>query len=119
MTTLRILVVDDDSTIAGLLAETLVSNGHLVCGIAMTEEAAVAAAARELPDLIIVDVLLGMGSGIRAMELIQRTRPVPHIFITGSPLPRAARALLKPFRPADLLDAIHRALAPASGSASP
>lgn len=111
MTALRILVVDDDPTIAELLAETLEGNGYLVCGIATTEDGAVTAAMRELPDLIIVDVTLGVGSGVRAIGLIQRTRPVPHIFMTGGVLPPGAWALKKPFKEAALLDAIHRAMA--------
>lgn len=114
MTAPRILIVDDDSTIAGLLAEMLEGHGYLVCGFATNEEGAVTAAARELPDLIIVDVLLGAGSGVRAIEFIQRTRPVPHVFITGGRLPPGAEALMKPFRESDLLDAIHRALATAA-----
>ncbi len=113
VTVLRILVVDDDPTIAGLLAETLESNGHLVCGIATTEEGAVTAAARERPDMIIVDVLLGRGSGIRAIELIQRSHPVPHVFMTGGTLPPGAEGLMKPFRETDLVAAMDRALATA------
>lgn len=114
MSTLRILIVDDDGMIAGLLAETLESNGHLVCGIEATEAGAVTAAARERPDMIIVDVLLGVGSGIRAMELILQIRPIPHVFISGGTLPPGAEALMKPFREADLLQAMDRALAVAA-----
>ena len=67
------------------------------------------AAAREKPDMIVIDVLLGNGSGVRAMARIGRTGAVPHVFISGGILPRGIEALLKPFRETELLDAIDRA----------
>lgn len=113
MNTLRILIVDDDVMICSLLAETLVANGHVICGIETTETGAVRAAEREAPDFIIIDVDLAAGSGLRAIEQILRHRPVAHVLISGNRMPPAAHALLKPFRPAALLYAMDRALAAA------
>jgi two-component system, response regulator PdtaR len=114
MRTLRVLIVDDDAVISELLAETLEAIGHVVCGIETTEEGAVSAAALCQPDLMIVDVRLGEGSGIRAMEQILRSAPTPHVFITGERLRRSSEMLQKPFRTAELVQAMQRVLAAAS-----
>ena len=116
MTPLCVLVVEDDAMIGPLLAETLTGLGYEVCGIEATEAGAVAAAARHRPDLMVVDVKLADGSGIAAVERITRTGPVPHVFMSG--LARQAAVpgevlLTKPFREADLVRAIGRALTPA------
>ena len=113
MRIVRILIVDDDAVISGLLAETLESIGHHVCAVEATESGAVSAAARCRPDLMIVDVDLGEGNGIRAMEQILSTRPVAHVFISGERLRLDAETLHKPFREPDLVQAIERALAKA------
>jgi CheY-like chemotaxis protein len=83
---LRILVVENDAMIATLIGETLEAMGHEICAIAATQEDAVAAAARYRPDLMLVDVHLGAGSGIGAVAEILLAGPVPHIFMTGDML---------------------------------
>jgi CheY-like chemotaxis protein len=84
MRTLRVLVVEDDVMIAILLAELLTDMGH-VCSIESTEAGAVATAARWRPQLVIVDVKLGAGSGVAAVEAITRHEraPTPHVFISA------------------------------------
>jgi response regulator of citrate/malate metabolism len=57
--------------------------GHDVCAIKSTEADAVTAAIRCRPDLMIVDVWLGDGSGISAVDEILRTGPVSHMFVSG------------------------------------
>ena len=116
MKALRILVVEDDVTIGGLLAETLEDLGHVVCGVETNAANAVAAAARHRPDLMIVDVGLGEASGIAAVKEILRSGFVPHVFATGDTLrdlslgPDAV-LIQKPFRGPDIVHAIERALA--------
>ncbi|MDR6290737.1 MULTISPECIES: response regulator [Inquilinus] len=112
---LRILLVEDEAIIAVLLAEVLEGMGYEVCAIEATEEDAVAAALRCRPDLMIVDVRLGDGSGVAAVERILRAGPVPHVFVSGDPskvqaLRPDAVVMQKPFREADLALAIQRAL---------
>jgi DNA-binding NarL/FixJ family response regulator len=90
--------------------------GHDVCAIELNEVDAVAAADRCRPDLMIVDVRLGAGSGISAVKEILRAGPVAHVFISGdlseirATLPGTV-ALKKPYHEADLASAIQRALA--------
>lgn len=122
MTAPRILLVEDDALIGLLLTEMLAGLGYDVCGLEATEGAAVAAAARHKPDLIIADVTLAKGNGIAAVRRITRAGPVPHVFVTGHglhvPVPGAV-VLRKPFREAELVGAIGRALGAAGGPASP
>ena len=70
MKPLRILVVEDDVMIGGLLAETLEDLGHFVCAVETNAANAVAAAALHHPDLMIVDVGLGEASGLAAVKEI-------------------------------------------------
>jgi len=117
---LRIMVVEDEAMVAELFAEVLEGMGHEVCAIEATEAGAVATAVRCRPDLMIVDALLGFGSGIAAVEQILRTWLVPHVFVSGDlsrirKLKPGATMLQKPFLESDLAAAIQRAL----GAAKP
>jgi CheY-like chemotaxis protein len=115
MTALRVLVVEDDAVIGMLLAEMLEDMGHDVCAVEATEANAVIAAARWHPDLMIVDVRLGEGSGVAAVEEIHRAGPVPHVFVSADlstvRLLRPNAAMLqKPYREVDLARVIQLAL---------
>ncbi|MFS3137566.1 response regulator [Gluconacetobacter sacchari] len=116
MKSLRILLVEDETLIAMLLTELLEGLGHRVGEIESTQSGAVRAAARERPDLMIVDAHLREGSGVAAVQEILRGGFVPHIFISGDPLRdrvlhRSAIVMEKPFDDTDLLAAIDRAMA--------
>ena len=115
MSALRVMVVEDDAMIGMLLAEMLAGMGHEVCAIETTEADAVTAAARCRPDLMIVDVRLGDGSGVNAVTEIHRTAPVPHVFVSGDitevkALRPNALIIQKPYRESDLARVIRRAL---------
>ncbi len=116
MKPLRVLVVEDDLLIGPLLAELLEDLGHVVCAVEVDAAAAVAAARRCHPDLMIVDVGLGEVSGIAAVKEILKEGFVPHVFVTGDVLrglslgPDAV-LIQKPYRGTDLVAAIARAIA--------
>lgn len=121
MKPLRILVVDDDALIGELLAEMRIGMGYEICAIEETEAGTVAAALRYRPDLLLVDVRLGNGSGVAAVEEIHRTWPIPHVFMsadtpTVQALKPVAAVLQKPFREVDLSRAVDRALGPPAAS---
>ena len=121
MNALRILVADDDVVIGMLLSEMLEALGHDVCSVETTEADTVTAAARCRPDLMIIDVTLGAGSGVSALEQILRFGPVAHLLISGAGLqrcPPGAVVLQKPFREAELVRAMQRALVAAAGVGS-
>ena len=115
---LRIVIVEDNGLIAMDLANLLMAIGHDVCAIAGTEADAEAAAAKWLPDLMIVDGSLGEGSGVAAMLRVLQAGDVAHFYVTGNPwavleLVPAAIVVTKPFTLHDL----ERAMANAGDAA--
>jgi two-component system, response regulator PdtaR len=111
---LRVLIIEDDLTIGPLLAETLEQLGHVVCALEVDAAAAITAARRCHPDLMIVDIGLGEASGIAVVEQILKEGFVPHVFVTGDGLRRlspGSKAILiqKPYKASDLVAAIARA----------
>jgi CheY-like chemotaxis protein len=111
----RVVVVEDDAMIGVLLGEMLEGMGYDVCSIEATEADAVTAAALYRPDLMIVDVQLGDGSGVSAIDTIHRARPVPHVFVSGDiarlrALKPGSIAIQKPYRESELALTIQRAL---------
>lgn len=118
---LRIMIIEDEAVIGALLAEVLEGMGHMVCAIEATEADAVAAALRCRPDMMIVDMQLGDGSGVAAVEEIRRTVLVPHVFVSADisrvqTLRLGSVFIRKPFREVDLVRAIQRALVAAEAA---
>ncbi len=120
-----ILIVDDEPGITATLADLLADEGYRVATAAdgLAVEAALADLATP-PALVLLDVMLPSSSGMvvyRQLRAVPETRDVPVVFITVVPpdwlaglledSPRAS-ILPKPFRFAELLDAVHRHLAP-------
>jgi DNA-binding response OmpR family regulator len=113
MAALSALIIEDDALIAMLQTEILQDLGHDVCATAVTEEDAVAVAARCKPGLMIVDEHLREGTGASAVELILLTGSVPYVSISGALVNRArqgATVLRKPFAVQDLARAIRNAV---------
>jgi DNA-binding response OmpR family regulator len=115
MKALRILLVEDDCVIGMFLGMTLEHMGHEVCAIESTEAAAVAAAERYRPDLMIVDAALGEGDGVTAIEKILAVRPMRYIFATGDLTKVKVRVpdaivIQKPFNDIDVARAIQNAM---------
>jgi CheY-like chemotaxis protein len=110
MRRLRILIAEDDAMVGMLLAELLDEIGHEVCAITTTELATVSAAAQHQPDMLILDVGLGSGSGLSALTAILQLRPIPHIIMSGAAVMFPGSILRKPFREADLVRAIDFAM---------
>jgi two-component system, response regulator PdtaR len=111
----RVLIVEDDALIALLLAQLLEEMGCQVCASAATQAEAVDLALQHKPDLMIVDVHLRSGGGIAAVDEIERSAPIAHVFVAGAPEEVQARrphaiAIAKPFRQGALTEAIKRAL---------
>jgi two-component system response regulator RegX3 len=77
-----ILLVEDEPAIAEPLAETLTREGfHLE--VAGTAAAALDAAARVRPDLILLDLMLPDGSGYDVCREVRRESQVPIIMLTA------------------------------------
>ena len=78
----KILIVDDESAILQTLRFNLERNGYAVA-TAGDGRAAVALAASERPDLIILDIMLPVLDGIEACREIRKHSGVPIIMLTA------------------------------------
>jgi two-component system NtrC family sensor kinase len=119
----RILVVDDEEEILGLVTRVLQQMGHETA-TAPTAEAALDALAKQEYDMIICDVRMpGMG-GQQLYQLLRKENPAllkRLIFTTGDTISNSTRAFLqnvetphvsKPFTIGDLQRAIEQVLRP-------
>ena len=106
----RILVVDDDPEVRGMLARLLDAEGYKVAEAATGAEA-IGAVGKAPPDLVILDVMLTTEDGFDVLAAIRRTSDVPVILVTakGQETDRvlglklgADDYVVKPFSPAEL-----------------
>jgi response regulator NasT len=84
---MRILVADDEPASAAALKDLLEVIGYHVVGPARDGAEAVRLAAREKPDLAILDIEMPQMSGLEAIDRITRDRPIPVIVLTGHDCP--------------------------------
>jgi DNA-binding response OmpR family regulator len=78
----RILVIEDDETIAAAVAERLRSEGFTV-SIAANGQAGLDADDRDLPDLILLDLMLPGIDGLEVCRRLHARRDVPVIMLTA------------------------------------
>jgi two-component system, response regulator PdtaR len=111
---MRALVIEDEPLVSMLIKENLAELGY-ESAVVDTEEAAVAIAREQKPDLITADVVLREGSGIEAVRRICGDEPVPTLFIVGwfhgdriETVPHAAM-LRKPFETSTFYSAVTQA----------
>ncbi|GEM_PF-1013503 len=80
----NILIVEDDETLAALLEARLEKMGHQVAARVSTGEEAVTEAGETMPDLVLMDILLGGEmDGIEAAGHIQSRFRIPVIYLTA------------------------------------
>lgn len=104
MTRLRVLIVEDEAIIALSMEALLGSLGHEVCATAATAGEALEAAARERPDLAIMDIQLGdKTSGVDAAAALFHRWGIRCLFISGN-LDTDTRAALAPYSPLGFLN---------------
>ena len=83
----KILVVDDEAQIVRLLSLRLQANDYNVV-VAYDGYQCIQIAKEEIPDLILLDIKMPMGGGIKAFENLKdntNTENIPVIFITAFP----------------------------------
>jgi twitching motility two-component system response regulator PilH len=114
----KILVVDDSSTVRHYMVDTLMKLGFEVVTAENGDEA-IAKSKTELPDLILMDVVMPEMNGFQATRAISReaaTQHIPVMLLTSKDqatdriwgLRQGAREyLIKPISGADLLARIH------------
>jgi diguanylate cyclase (GGDEF)-like protein/PAS domain S-box-containing protein len=116
----RILIVEDEKIIAIDLQRRLERFGYTVVGMAGDGESAVSMALELVPDIILMDIMLGgKMDGIEAAIAIKASKDIPFIFLTAftdeRTLERAKEAepygyILKPFKERELYTTIDIAL---------
>jgi response regulator NasT len=83
VTSLRILLAEDESAVAASVHEQLRALGHEVVGEAATGREAVSLAAKLKPDLVLMDIVMPDGDGIAAARQIAEQSPTPVVFLSG------------------------------------
>lgn len=124
----KILIVDDSATARHMLFELLAKEGYTVVTAENGEEA-VAKSKSEMPDLIVMDIVMPGTNGFQATRAITRndaTQHIPIILVSSKDMEtdriwgirQGAREFLhKPFDPDVLLDKIGRHLEAALATA--
>lgn len=120
MSSVSVLVVEDENIVRKDIQQSLIKHGYIVAGACGRAEEAVAAAGELSPDIILMDIMLkGESSGIEAAETIRSAHNIPVIFLTAhadeSTLAKAKIAepygyILKPFKEIELKGAIEMAI---------
>jgi len=127
MTTIRVLLVEDDERLSALTARYLESHGLQVDRVG-DGLAAIAAAARQPYDVIVLDLMLPGRDGVEVCRAIRREDAVPIIMLTarGEEVDRvigleagADDYVTKPFSARELLARIHASVRRARGEVGP
>jgi two-component system, OmpR family, phosphate regulon response regulator OmpR len=107
----RILIIDDDQKLCKLLSEYLKENGFHVSHVNDGLEV-INTISREMPDMVILDIMLPGKDGLEVLRDIRKTHTLPVIMLTakGEDTDRivglelgADDYLAKPFNPRELL----------------
>jgi DNA-binding response OmpR family regulator len=78
----RVLVVDDDAGVLGMLERVLISEGFDVVGTA-NSAAALAAISAQRPDVVLLDLMLADEDGLEVLVEIRRNHDIAVILVTG------------------------------------
>jgi two-component system nitrogen regulation response regulator GlnG len=82
---MKLLLIEDDPSMARVLAEVLAEDGHETT---ITGEDGLAYLTRERPDAVVLDVRLPVMSGVAVLRQIRATDPVlPVMLMTGLATP--------------------------------
>lgn len=81
VTTIRVLLADDDTEARRTVVELLVAMGHEVVADVGSGREAVAAARESAPDVVLLDIHMPDGSGLDAAAEIVRERPATAIVL--------------------------------------
>ena len=117
----RILLAEDEQQIGDMVAFKLTNSGHQVVRV-VDGEAALAAAERDRPDVIVLDVMMPLVDGFAVLGRLQANpdlRTIPVIMLTARGQERdvlsglqagAADYIVKPFSLKELLARVEVAL---------
>lgn len=118
----RVMAVDDDHVIRGLLEVNLEMEGHEVI-TAVDGQDALDRVREENPDLILLDVMMPNVNGWQVAETLKSdpaTRNIPIVFLSARAMEADVRKgtdlgvqayVTKPFDPIDLMELVNRLIA--------
>jgi DNA-binding response OmpR family regulator len=78
----RLLIVEDDKEMRDLLAQLLAIDGYDVQAVG-DSATAISALARQEPDLVLLDIMLGSEDGRELLKELRRMSDVPVVFLTA------------------------------------
>ena len=114
---LRILVIDDEELILRATCRMLERSGYETFAASGASEALSVAGEQPL-DLVIADVVIPGADGLELVERIRKIQNVPALVMSGfygtDQLPAELKAIGKPFRRQELLDAVVDAMTQAA-----
>lgn len=85
MSDYKVLVVEDELLVAADIEESLEILGYRVVGTVATGKDAIESVEKNLPDIILMDIMLkGDMSGIEAANIIRKKHDVPIIYLTAN-----------------------------------
>jgi DNA-binding response OmpR family regulator len=123
----RIVVVDDDPTVADVVGRYLVRDGHTVECVSDGQEA-LRLIAEQLPDLVVLDLMLPGMDGLEVCRRLRERWPIPVVMLTalGDETNRLAGFefgaddyVTKPFSPRELAMRVKSVLRRARGTGLP
>lgn len=116
----RILIVEDEAIIAMDLQETLAEAGYVVIATVASGEEALTLCAKEIPDLVLMDVhLQGQLTGIETAQQLRENYAIPSVLLTAHYDPQTLAAsqqagvfayLIKPYDQRELCATLTTAL---------
>ncbi|MBD2461353.1 response regulator [Oscillatoria sp. FACHB-1407] len=116
----KILIVEDEAIVAEDIASCLEKMGYIIVDVVASSNAAIAAAVKYSPDLVLMDIMLqGEIDGIETSQSICSKLNIPVVYLTAnadeSTLERAKETgpfgyIIKPFKDRELRAAIEIAL---------
>jgi DNA-binding NarL/FixJ family response regulator len=81
---IRVLLADDHGKMLERVSELLSSDGCVVVGTASDGQAAIAAAVKLRPDVVVLDISMPILNGIQAAEHMKEANPsIKIVFLTG------------------------------------
>jgi two-component system, response regulator PdtaR len=100
---MRVLIVEDEALVAMDIATLVAELGHDVCATVASAAGAIAEAAAQEPDVVLMDIRLAQGSsGIDAARELYLRHTLRCIFLSGN-LDEPTRAALLPYDPIELV----------------
>lgn len=108
----RVLLVDDDDAVRGVVRRLLEGAGHLVLEASTAADALRQADAGANFDLLVTDMVLPDIDGAELARRVTARHLVPTLFVSGYVADNTPgeRFVAKPFTPEELLAAVHQAL---------